>query len=280
MRTCNNIAQTYTNSTFVFDCTTEVSICNLAVTWNLNLTWATVSGLAITNSTFNNTTLTGNTTIGSCAPATTTTIRGNVDFQCWDIDFSGTTVDFTWATVTGIGWGGPTYSDEQAQDAVGTILVDTNTINLTYTDATPSITADVVINNLISTDAGNDLVLGGDGKLYINDTTGGSTIPDLSGAGSFIAGSWASPFTFTASADGWVRISWLNVSWTSYGVLYEDTWTQLIYVKTVQANSNWSGFSGPYGFQNDAPSDIVPVKAGKDYYYRNLAGTIIWAHFY
>lgn len=37
--------------------------------------------------------------------------------------------------------GGGAYTDEQAQDAVGTILVDTASIDLTYTDATPSITA-------------------------------------------------------------------------------------------------------------------------------------------
>jgi hypothetical protein len=35
------------------------------------------------------------------------------------------------------------YTDEQAQDAVGTILVDGTTVNFTYADATPSITAEV-----------------------------------------------------------------------------------------------------------------------------------------
>lgn len=35
------------------------------------------------------------------------------------------------------------HTDERAQDAVGTILTDTNTINLTYDDATPKITADL-----------------------------------------------------------------------------------------------------------------------------------------
>lgn len=39
------------------------------------------------------------------------------------------------------GWG---YTDEQAQDAVGTILVDSSTIDFTYNDATPSITADII----------------------------------------------------------------------------------------------------------------------------------------
>lgn len=35
------------------------------------------------------------------------------------------------------------YTDERAQDAVGTILGNTSTVNLTYADATPAITADV-----------------------------------------------------------------------------------------------------------------------------------------
>lgn len=36
------------------------------------------------------------------------------------------------------------YTDEQAQDAVGTILTDTATVNATYTDATPEIKFDVI----------------------------------------------------------------------------------------------------------------------------------------
>lgn len=45
----------------------------------------------------------------------------------------------SWVT----GSGGGSYTDEEAQDAVGTILVDTATIDFTYDDATPAITADV-----------------------------------------------------------------------------------------------------------------------------------------
>ncbi len=44
----------------------------------------------------------------------------------------------------GITTGATAYDNEQAQDAVGTILVDTATIDFTYNDATPSITADVI----------------------------------------------------------------------------------------------------------------------------------------
>lgn len=39
--------------------------------------------------------------------------------------------------------GGGSYTDEEAQDAVGGILTDTSTIDFTYSDGTPSITADV-----------------------------------------------------------------------------------------------------------------------------------------
>jgi len=37
------------------------------------------------------------------------------------------------------------YTDEQAQDAVGTILVNSATISFTYNDTTPSITADLIL---------------------------------------------------------------------------------------------------------------------------------------
>jgi hypothetical protein len=48
--------------------------------------------------------------------------------------------DATWDVPSGTG----SYTDEEAQDAVGTILADTATINFTYTDATPEIKADVL----------------------------------------------------------------------------------------------------------------------------------------
>ena len=40
------------------------------------------------------------------------------------------------------------YTDEQAQDAVGTILTDGSIIDFTYSDATPSITATVINNSI------------------------------------------------------------------------------------------------------------------------------------
>lgn len=51
--------------------------------------------------------------------------------------------------------------DEAAQDAVGGILTDTSTIDLTYTDATPSITAAVVAGSIGPTQLANTAVTAG-----------------------------------------------------------------------------------------------------------------------
>lgn len=59
------------------------------------------------------------------------------------------------------------YSDEQAQDAVGTILADSSTIDFTYTDATPEITAAVKSNSISDTHiaAGVDAAKIADGSV-------------------------------------------------------------------------------------------------------------------
>lgn len=49
------------------------------------------------------------------------------------------------------------YTNEMAQDAVGTILVDSSTIDLTYNDGTPSITAAVVAGSIGNTELGTGL---------------------------------------------------------------------------------------------------------------------------
>lgn len=59
---------------------------------------------------------------------------------------SGTDYDTEW--VTG---GGGSYTNEEAQDAVGTILVDSSEIDFTYNDATPSITASIVAGSIDET---------------------------------------------------------------------------------------------------------------------------------
>lgn len=51
-------------------------------------------------------------------------------------------------TVAANGSAGTSYTNEEAQDAVGTILVDSATIDFTYDDATPSITAIVKADSI------------------------------------------------------------------------------------------------------------------------------------
>jgi hypothetical protein len=70
------------------------------------------------------------------------------------------------------------YTDEMAQDAVGGILVDGNTVNFTYSDATPSITAEVITQMSLTSDASGiklsgDSATPGNSKYY--GTDGGGT---------------------------------------------------------------------------------------------------------
>lgn len=60
------------------------------------------------------------------------------------------------AGVTSLLGGSIPYDDEQAQDTIGGILVDTATIDLVYTDATPSITAGIVAGSVGATQLAND----------------------------------------------------------------------------------------------------------------------------
>lgn len=76
--------------------------------------------------------------------------------------------------------GGPTqYTDELAQDAVGTILVDSTTIDFTYTDATPEITAIVIDGSItyakMQDVSATDRVLG-------RDTAGAGDVEEIAPA--------------------------------------------------------------------------------------------------
>jgi len=97
---------------------------------------------------------TGSVGIKTNAPSQALHVSGNLRVTGAYYDSAndpGTAGQVLSSTATGTDWvaAATSYTDEQAQDAVGNILVDGTTIDFTYNDATPSITAEV-INNSIS----------------------------------------------------------------------------------------------------------------------------------
>jgi Tfp pilus assembly protein PilX len=81
------------------------------------------------------------------------------------------------------------HTDERAQDAIGTILTDSDTIDFTYNDATPTIVADVKKQMSISSDSSglkllNDSATPGNVKYYGTDGSGVKGFHDVPAVGS------------------------------------------------------------------------------------------------
>lgn len=102
------------------------------------------------------------------------------------------------------------YTDELAQDAVGTILADSDTVDFTYNDGTPNIVADVRVQHSITSDA-SGLKLSGDSaspgntKYYGTNGSGTKGWYDLTSGfpKGYIYGldlAYASASTFTVAA--------------------------------------------------------------------------------
>lgn len=113
--------------------------------------------------------------------------------------------------------GGGSYTDEEAQDAVGTILTDSSEIDFTYNDGTPSITASIVAGSIdetkldTSVNASLDLA---DSAIQVSDLTSPEdigTVIDLSKTiGSYYnmsSANTATTYTTTgAVTGGWGKI--------------------------------------------------------------------------
>jgi hypothetical protein len=57
------------------------------------------------------------------------------------------------------------YTDEMSQDAVGSILLNSSKITFTYSDVTPSISADIVPNSITAVELSNTINI----SEFVND---------------------------------------------------------------------------------------------------------------
>jgi hypothetical protein len=105
-------------------------------------------------------------------------------WEKWDVNDSDIISDDITEGVTNL-----FFTDERAQDAVGTILTDTDTVDVTYNDATPSITVAVRTQQSITSDASGiklsgDAATPGNDKYYGTDAAGVKGFHDLPTGGS------------------------------------------------------------------------------------------------
>jgi len=118
------------------------------------------------------------------------------------------------------------YDDEQAQDAVGNILVDTATIDFTYADATPSITAAVKVDSIDNTFLANmadgtvKMRRLGAGTGDPTDTTLANLFADLG----YSTGTWTPALSAATTPPTGMTYSVQSGTYTKIGRLVFVTW--------------------------------------------------------
>jgi hypothetical protein len=161
--------------------------------------------------------------------------------------------------------GGGSYTDEQAQDAVGTILTDSSEVNFTYTDATPSITATLIAGSIdvLKLDAGVQASLGlADSALQSSDI--GSSVQAHSSVLDNTTASFTSAMlTKLNSIESFADVTdTANV--TAAGALMDSELTSLSGVKTLTVPDNTTISTFGASLINDTSAAAARTTLGVD----------------
>ncbi len=146
-------------------------------------------------------------------------------------------------TAAANGTGGGGYTDEQAQDAVGTILVDTATINFTYNDATPSIIADVIESGLTLGNLGGTLPITKGGTGQITALAAFNALSPLTTRGDLLTrdASNSVRVPIGATAGMWLRSTATDPAWSTTTLPNAATTGDLLYASATNAYANLAG---------------------------------------
>jgi hypothetical protein len=185
------------------------------------------------------------------------------------------------------------YTDEQAQDAVGTILVDSGRIEFTYNDWTPSITADIIDDSVTFTKIQNihtNRILGrssswtGDiEELNVNSIPAliglwTSDSPQFAGVNVW----HANDTTITRVSSGKIAVEWVNVGTegilqnsqsANYTLVLTDAWKSIYHPSADTTARTWtipanSSVAFPIGtaitFVNDTSAGTITISITTD----------------
>jgi hypothetical protein len=142
------------------------------------------------------------------------------------------------------------YTDERAQDAVGNILLDTSTIDLTYNDGTPSISAAIVAGSISNTHIATGAAI--DATKIADGSVSSTEFQYLSNVTSDIQTQINNKFTLPALTSGSVLFSdGTTIAQDNANLFYDNTNDRLgVGITTPQSKLHVDGGTGNATFIN------------------------------